>query len=105
MSLSFITQQTDTPGTLCYVIHGNRTEELEAAAAFQGTVHQQIPGKVCLIDKNSHDARAILEFYAITDTRFPISLLVREDDALAYEWSSALPTTEDVLYHLNQIGD
>jgi len=104
MALSFM-PQSDVRGTICYVIYGSHPSELTQSQDFQTAIHAQRPGKVFLIDHNSNEARALLDFFAMTTAMMPVSLLVREDDSLAYEWSGSLPIADDVLYRLNQIGD
>jgi len=105
MSLSFLSHMIDIPGALCYVIYGSHPQDIAQANHFQNTVHEQLPNKIHLLDKNSSEARSLLDFYAITDNRYPISLLVQEDDTLAYQWTNNLPVTQDLVYHFRQIGD
>jgi len=95
----------ETQGTLCYVIVGSHPDDAESAGTFQQAIHEQLPDKVILLEKNSHDAQLILSFYAVTDAICPILLVVRDDDSLAYQFSGTLPTVDDLLYRLNQIGN
>jgi len=104
MSLSFL-PQSNQPGTICYLIHGGHTSDTTQARDFQKAINDRLPNKVVLIDNNSQESRELVNFFALTDLRFPIFLIVREDDSLSYEWTTTLPTVEDVLYHLHQIGD
>ena len=104
MSLSFLSVGNER-GATCYVIHGSHPSDQKDALDFQGAVSAEHPGRVVLLDKNSSESRAVIEFYAISDNRFPLALLVREDDSLAYMWSAQLPADEDLRYHLHQIGE
>ena len=104
MALSFM-PQADIRGTICYVICGSHPSDVTQCQDFQTAIHAQRPGKVFIVDHNSNEARALLDFFALTTAMMPVSLLVREDDSLAYEWTSTLPVVDDVLYRLNQIGD
>ena len=104
MALSFM-PQADVRGTICYVICGSHPSDMTQSQDFQAAIHAQQPGKVFIFDHNSNEARALLDFFALTSALMPVSLLVREDDSLAYEWSGSLPVADDVLYRLHQIGD
>lgn len=104
MALSFL-PQSNLPGTLCYLIHSGHSGDIGHSQDFQKAVNEQLPDKVFLVENNSHEARELIEFFALTDLRFPIFLIVREDDSLSYEWTTTLPEVDDVLYRLHQIGD
>ena len=104
MALSFM-PEANIQGTVCYLIHGSHSSDLTQAQDFQTAINTQIPGKVYLVDDNAREAHELISFFALTDLRFPIFLIVREDDSLAYEWTSTLPMVDDVLYRLHQIGD
>jgi hypothetical protein len=104
MSLSFMSQ-SNTRGSTTYVLYGSHPDELEQATAFQAEINAEMPGEVILLDMHSHDARALLAFYSITDVRTPLTLIINEADALHYTWTTSLPTIQDVKHHLRQIGD
>jgi len=104
MALSFM-PQADLRGTICYVLCGSHPSEISQSQDFKAAIEMQRPGRVFILDRNSSEGRALLDFFAMTTALLPISLLVREDDSLAYEWSGTLPMVDDVLYRLNQIGD
>lgn len=104
MALSFMSVGNQQ-GSTCYVIFGSHPDDEKLATEFQEEINAEHPNKVYLVDKNSNDARQLLQFYAIHDNRFPMLLLVREDDSLSYHWSGTLPTIDDVIYRLHQIGD
>lgn len=104
MALSFLSVGNQQ-GSACYIIHGSRPDDIQQVTEFQADVHQEYPNKVVLIEKNSHDARELTRFYSIHDNRYPLLLLVREDDSLTYQWSSSLPNVQDLTYRLRQIGD
>ena len=104
MALSFL-PQSNLPGTLCYIIYGSHPNDAVQAQDFQATINEQHPNKVVLFEHNSREARGLIDFFSLTDLRYPVLLIVREDDSLAYQWSTTLPTPEDLMYHLHQIGD
>ena len=97
--------QSNVPGKLCYLIHGSHSGDLAQCQDFQTAVNAELPGKVILVDSNSREARELTGFFALTDHRLPVLLIVREDDSLAYHWTASLPTVDNTLYHLRQIGD
>lgn len=104
MALSFLSVGNQR-GATCYVIYGSHPDDIDSATEFQTEINAEHPGVVVLIDKHSNDARSLLQFYSISDNRFPMLLLVREDDSLSYHWTSTLPTVDDVIYRLHQIGE
>lgn len=97
--------QSNTRGTVCYLIHTSHFSDLTLCSDFQVAINTELPNKVVLVESNSREAHELIKFFALTDQRFPVFLIVREDDSLAYNWTTHLPTVDDTLYHLRQIGD
>jgi hypothetical protein len=104
MALSFMSA-TNQRGSTTYVIYGSHPDDFVSAAAFQTQINADQPDEVILLDKNSNDARELMSFYAINDTRTPQTFLISESDQLLYHWSSSLPAADDLLYRLHQLGD